>query len=329
MRHNQAMASRKHSTRAVPAATDIDPDEGKQECHQGPFCQAAVRHGDGEWRGAKTFQVYCAACTGRISTCLEELPAAWDRLEAVIGERPKTGRAVRVPPGSRVLVRLEVDALQRLMAWVLGSWHERVAMIDRLTPPDMDAAVHHSREAVAAAVGCLHPDRVGALLALPPEPMGRIMYDPREAEEWLAVIDPAETGTVLLSGEAYMTPRLSGLHAGKEILELHYRARRILGEIRAVPEAFDGVPCRECEEMALERAEPPSDPAEEAKHSRCAACRHEMTRDEYDHWVAMYRSWAESVPGLSCRRCGKGQHSECKWAACSCRARGHEENLAA
>jgi hypothetical protein len=324
------MASRKHSTRIVTPATDIDDDDGKHGCAQGSFCQAAVRDGaDGEWRGAKTFQVYCAACTDRIANCLSELPAAFVRLEIVIGERPRTGRAVRVPPGSRVLVRTEVDALQRLMGWVLGSWHERVARVDRLTPPDMDAAVHHDGHAVARAVECLHPDRVGALLALPAEQMGRIMYDPREAEEWLAGIDPDETGVVTLSGEAYMTPRLSGLHAGREILELHYRARRILGEIRAIPEAFDGVPCRECEEMALERAEPPSDPSAEAMHSRCAACRHEMTRWEYDGWVAMYRSWAESVPGLSCRRCLGGRHGECKWQACNCRARAHAEEIAA
>jgi hypothetical protein len=317
------MAGRKHD-RSTRLITPPDPaeDDGKHECASSTWCQAAARDGD-EWRGARTFQVYCAACTGRIGGCLEELPAAWDRLQAVIGERPRTGRAVRVPPGSRVLIRLEIDALQRLMGWVLGSWHERVAMVDRLTPPDMDAAIHHSREAVVKAVACLHPDRVNALLALPLEPMGRVMYDPGEAEEWLALIDPQETGVVTVSGEAYMTPRLSGLHAGKEILELHYRARRILGEIRTRPESFDGIPCRECEEMALEHAEPPSDPEEEAKHSRCAACRHEMTREEFSQWTAMYRKWAEAVPGLACRRCQKGNCGQCAWKACDCRARAH------
>lgn len=307
---------------------DDSEDDGKHECAQAGFCQAAIRDGD-TWHGARTFQVYCSACRGRIAACLEELPAAHDRLAAVIGERPKTGRAVRVPPGSRVLLRLEVDALQRLMGWVLGSWHERVARIDHLTVPDTQEAVQHSREAVARAVEILCPDRVDALLALPLEPMGRVMYDPREAEEWLALIDPEEDGCVLPSGEAFMTPNLSGLHAGKEILELHYRARRILGEIRARPESFDGLPCRECEEMALERAEPPSDPSEEAKHSRCAACRHEMTREEFTAWAAMYAKWAQGVPGLSCRRCQSGRHDECAWKACACRASEHQPQNAA
>lgn len=310
-------------------AQPAEDDDGKHECAQAGFCQAAIRGDDGTWHGARTFQPYCHACRSRIAACLEELPAAYDRLAAVIGERPRTGRAVRVPPGSRVLLRLEVDAIQRLMGWVLGSWHERIALLDHLVIPDMGEAAQHSRSAVGRAVEVLCPDRVDALLALAPEPMGRVMHDPREAEEWLAVIDPEEDGRVGTSGEAFMTPRLSGLHAGREILELHYRARRILGEVRARPESFDGIPCRECEEMALERAEPPSDPSEEAKHSRCAACRHEMTREEFAGWAAMYASWAQGVPGLSCRRCQSGRCGECAWKACACRDAEHQPRPAA
>jgi hypothetical protein len=331
LRHHVPVATRKPDPRSYTVRTtvaDSADDEGKQECGLGNWCHAATRGDDDQWHGARTFQVYCPTCRSVIGGHLDELPDACTRLADAMGDRPRTGKAVRIPFGPREPIRLEVDALIRLCGWVLGSWHERVARVDRLTAPDMAAAVQHPAEAVEAAAEVLSP-RLDALLALPPEPMGRVMFDPVAAEEWLEQIDPAEAGMVRLSGEAYLLPALSGLHAGREILELHYRARRILGEVRARPETFDGVPCRECEAMALEQAEPPSDPLVEAKHSRCAECRAEMTRVEFDHWVGMYRSWAESVPGMSCRRCGQGRHVECSWAACDCRAGGHAAKEAA
>lgn len=114
-----------------------------------------------------------------------------------------------------------------------------------------------------------------------------------------------------------------GTDAGLEILDLHYQARRLLGETPARPEPLDGIPCRECEQIALERAEPPSDPTLSAMHSRCSLCGAVMTKDEFDQHVIRYKSWAESVPGLACKRCQKGEHSACSWPACDCRARGH------
>src|SRR5581483_8236402 len=50
-----------------------------------------------------------------------------------------------------------------------------------------------------------------------------------------------------------------GAAAGNEILDLHWRARKLLGETKDRPESLDGIPCRSCEAMGLERAEPPSD----------------------------------------------------------------------
>ena len=304
----------------VPVADD---DDGKQACANLSWCHAATRSEDGAWYPARTFQPYCPACRSVIAGRLAELPEACVRLVVAMGERPRTGKAVRVPPGPREPIRLEVDALLRLMGWVMGSWHERVAQVDHLTAPEVGAVlVQHPERAVRDAVKILHPDRVDAVLALPPEPMVRVMYDPVAAEEWLALIDPGEHGSIRPSGEAWMAPRLSGVHAGKEILELHHRARRILGQVRAQPEAFEGVPCKECEAMALERAEPPSDPERQAMHSRCAACRHEMTKEDYDAWVALYGSWASSA-GLACRRCKKGDHAGCAWGKCACAVAGH------
>jgi hypothetical protein len=249
--------------------------------------------------------------------------------------RPRTGKAIRMPPGPREPIRLEIDALVREMAAVLGSWHERVAAVAHLMPPDTEAAVMHPMEAVRDAEQALTRN-LDAMLALPPEPMFRAMATPKAAQEQIEGTrpsrpwaDPDETGRVRPSGEVHMFPQLSGVHAGREILDLHHRARKVTGEVRARPEPFDGVPCRQCEDMALERAEPPSDPEQPAMHSRCTSCRHEMTREEYDAWVAMYRSWAEGTPGLACRRCQKGDHDQCAWGRCACRADGHQMRHAA
>lgn len=297
---------------------------GQHACAQGDWCHAATRDDAGTWQAAFTYQPFCPACRSRVAACLDDLPFACVRMLAQIGERPRTGKVVRVPPGPREPIRLDVDALVRETAAVLGSWHERVAAVARLSAPDMEAAVTRPAETArdAAAVLGAHLD---ALLALPAEPMARVMYSPEAAEEWLARTDPDEAGRVRPGGEAHMLPRLSGEDAGREILDLHHRARKITGEVKALPEPFDGVPCRECEDMALEQAEPPSDPDAEAKHSRCASCRHEMTRDEFGAWVDMYKAWAEATPGRVCRRCQKEDHGQCAWDACACRARGHAE----
>ena len=312
----------------------VADDGGKQDCAQGTFCNAAIRDDTGEWHAARTYQNFCPACRQAIAARLAELPEAFVRLAMAIGERPRTGRAVRVPPGPRELIRLDVDALMRLMGWVLASWHERIARVYSLVPPEVSAAaIQHPERAVQAAVKAICPpgeyDRVDALLAFEREPMVRVMFDPVAAEEWLAAVDPGEQGRVRLSGEADMSPRLSGVHAGREILELHRRARRTLGQVKAPPESFDGIPCRACEAMSLERAEPPSDPRREAMHSRCAECDDTMAKNTFDEWVDYYQGWAAKATGLTCRRCQNGRCDQCQWAGCECRAGGHEDTAAA
>ena len=305
-------------------------DEGKQDCAQGSWCHAATRDGDGNWRPARTFQGFCPACRSVIASRLAELPGACVRMLAQIGQRPKTGKAVRVPPGPREPIRLEIDALVREIAFVLASWHERVAAVARLAAPHGAEAIQHPAETVRDAVRTLSA-HLDALLALPLEPMVRWFHRPADAEARTADDDPSrpwsapgENGRVLSSGEAYLLPALSGVHAGKEILDLHHRARKITGEARALPESFDGIPCRACEAMSLERAEPPSDPRREAGHSRCAECGDAMDKKTYDEWVSWYQGWASAATGLTCRRCQNGRCGQCQWAACACAAGGHE-----
>ena len=83
--------------------------------------------------------------------------------------------------------------------------------------------------------------------------------------------------------------------------------------------------------VALERAEPPSDPSLAAMHSRCAACRDEMDREEFSQWADMYASWAHGAGIQVCRRCSlkEPRHAECCWHACSCTEGAHPRRPAA
>ena len=249
-----------------------------------------------------TYQAFCVACRTRIATCLSELPSAYERLCAEIGERGTRG-AFRTPFGPSLPLRADVDALKRLIAESLVSWEERVRDVAALSVLDT-AASRHRRETVvieqAAGILAAHLD---ALLALAAEPMRRTV--PRDGTYVAATLD------------------LDGGSAGNEILDLHYRARRIVGETKAQPETLDGIPCRECEEFTLERAEPPSDPSIPSKHSRCTVCGDEMALEEYEHWVRLYEAWTRGGDVLICRRCELGRCADCAWISCGCRAPGH------
>lgn len=299
-------------TRSVPT------DTGTNQCHRAELCSSATitREPDGmiTRHPASTPRAYCDPCEQRIGRDLSELPSAFGRLSLAIGDRPATGQQVRTPFGPRLLLRADVDALQREMALVLVSWHERVAAVAHLSPPEF--APHALAPMVDAAVTALSA-HLGPLLALAAEPMARVM-PPAAAEAW-----EDEVGMVRADAMAHMLIPLSGADAGMEILTLHQRSRRILGETRAQPERFDGVPCRECEAMGLERAEPPSDPDKPAMHSRCPQCGDTMDRGEYLDWVKRYEAWAKGAGLPSCRRCQRGDHEGCAWKACNCRASGH------
>jgi hypothetical protein len=275
-----------------------------------------------------TYRAFCEPCTDYITTCLDELPAAYERLAAEIGEPSRAGFTGHVPFGPREPLRKDIDALTRLTAGILGGWAARVRTVARLSQPDpqRDPA---SLEAVTDAADILK-DHAAALLALPPGWMtrtyplhpgrhGKPAKIPPELADLLADEEIVRIGVDYLT----VTTRLGGAAAGNEIIDLWYRARKILGETRAPTETFDGVPCRNCEDMALERAEPPSDPKLPAMKSRCASCSDMMTADEFAGWASRYAQWAQSARLPACRRCSRGQHDQCSWLACPCRNAGH------
>lgn len=293
-----------------------DESAGDRECSRGAWCAGrAVRMENGERivTPARTYTAFCPACATLIATCLGQLPRAYVRLHLELAEKSRGGGgALRTPFGPSLPLRADADALMRAMAEVLMSWEERVREVARLSV--MDTGLSRRRRsgtAITVAVRILEP-RVPALLALPPAPMVR-------ARPFRG--DPG-------APEAMVVEDLSGADAGNEILGLHRKARGCLGELRDHPEELEGVPCRECEAMALVRAEPPSDPAVEAMHSRCLRCRAQMTRAEYDQWARRYAKWAQSA-GVACRRCQGGNHGDCRWRACACAVASHPRHALA
>ena len=283
---------------------------------------------------ARTPRAFCDPCRSRILACLDELPSAYERLAAALGDAPVTGvSSVRVPFGPSEPIRAEIDALMRVIAAILPGWETRVRGSRlQLTPrnpwrdPDTPESVKDAAETIAR--------HVDVLLALEAMPMSRTFTFPFEkpgktfAKGVAAAPIPAETEAeigeeeIIRQGDGWVTvaPSLGGADAGNEIIYLHYRARRHLGETKPPPESFDGIPCRACESMTLERAEPPGDPHIAANHSKCPGCGDEMDRETFAQWAETYVAWARGAGIRKCKRCqlAEPRHGECTCIGCSC-----------
>jgi hypothetical protein len=301
-------------------------ESGEQrDCSRGQWCSASTRDVDGNWHPAKSYAPFCSVDQSLITEKARLLPAAYERLAAQIGAPARRGKAVRVPPGSRVLLNADTDALLRLIADITAGWAARTRHIPGLQLARHEHA-HGTPEAVAADCAVLAKHTV-PLLALPPAPMTRVFtwpagsLMPPDVDARIGGLDAVHGG----DGWVKAWTALSGEDAGTEILDLHSRAVRLLGETPAPPELLDGIPCRSCEAMSslalLEK--PPPDPEQPAPaFCRCAECRDEMTRKEYDDWVRQYAAWVGGSGILTCRRCELGQCAEapsaCSWPSCTC-----------
>lgn len=274
-----------------------------------------------------TPRAFCSPCETRIAGCLDALPAMYLMLGVKIGDPERTaGAAVRIPPGSRVLVNPEIDALMRQAAAVLAGWAARVRSVPGLQlagprhPYDTAAGV---KEACATLAAHLTP-----LLALQPGWTSRTYTKPLDPD-----LEEALAGEeIIRAGEHHITVmrQLAGPDAGNDILRLHWRARKLLGWTKAPPETFDGIPCQNCEEYGLERAEPPSDPDIPADHSKCVVCGHTMTREVFDQWVDQWVAYSRGAGVQVCRRCSldEPRHEDCAWDACACTQGEHPRRRA-
>ena len=240
-------------------------DEGLRDCARGERCAARkTAPGDGGARivvPAQTYRVYCDADRTRIQDVLNDMPARYAELRARIGDKgradgPRVSGGAKTPP---VPINLGVDALIRQIEEIVLSWDERIRTIARLTDltaPTRTAAVPTTCEALAA--------HVDALLGLDNEDMARTM-DLARAEH----LPDDANGWVHPAGEwiQYNTA-LSGEDAGREVLNLHHRALKVLGQ---TPLHHDLItPCWACGERALHRHD---GSAGLADHVECLRCR--------------------------------------------------------
>lgn len=265
---------------------------GETPCAQGEFCASWIAAADGSRLPALGPRALCDADRGRVEAAIPELPRLYVALHGELGRQSQDGTAVRSPFGPRLALRGDVEAVMRLFAEVLTSWHERVAAVASLSPPP-ESHPDGSPSArpgwyVARACAVLAP-RVDVLIALPAEPMRRAV----SLRDLLLL--GGEVDGVVRSVYAATLPDLHGGHAGVEILRLRRLAQRILGETRERPVELLGVPCRdeECDMLALRRAELPSDPAAPVWWSECTQCGDRMTEEEYRDWTKRYARWAQ------------------------------------
>ena len=281
----------------------VDRDEdGQQPCRRMSWCTSSVivnDNPDGSGRRVPSYgpRALCERDADLVRHSLEELPAQYAHLVAELGNPSSRTRPVRVPFGPRIPLRLDIDTLLRAVAESLISWHERIAVVDRLHFPEGRLArMRRDGRAIQRAVDVIAP-RFAALIALPPEPMMRAV-DLRD----LAGM-PDDTPGVVHAAFAEIVCDLDGGDAGMEILNLRHLCRAVLGETRSRPDELIGVPCRAdgCGLRALVRAEPPSDPSDPGSYSECLSCGDKMDDAEYGDWVALcaaYERNTRKVPAL-------------------------------
>jgi hypothetical protein len=332
-------------------------------CAQGAWCAAPilVREDGGGFRreprpGPRAF---CDSDREIIRDRLDALPEGYKRLGEEMQELRQGRSTLRMPFGPSLPLHEGMEALMREMAATLATWHARVAAVARLTPPaGLDDGLKVVRAAARVLCAATHIDTLLGLqegwmtrsVSVPFRHEPEILRDPiarppwrLPSPDWLpqpGLVQPATRREpvppelaeeladceIVCVGADYLKVmrQPSGVDAGLEILALHRRCERLLGEVRQHADTLDGVPCRNqgCGDMALERAEPPSDPSQPAMYSVCASCRHTMDLDEYREWSAWYARWADGA-GLECARCQLGRHAECIYAGCQCLACGH------
>lgn len=186
------------------------------------------------------------------------------------------------PRGSgdpQVPMRLPIEELQAEIRWVLTAWEPVVRERHKLS----DAVTKGVRAgwAVQAAADIIQP-RIRLLAAIGPVEMAG--YPNLDQEE-------------VYRFQGIEHAWLPGWRGVRDFDRLHFRARHLLGLTAAVPEAVDGVPCKniECDEKDLYR-ELGGDGV------FCGSCGKRYSMQEFDQWVKLVRG------ALRCPVCDEKVH---------------------
>lgn len=243
-------------------------DRGQRECARAERCsdpRIETVEGRNVRLPALGYRAFCDLDRNTIEKALTDLPAFELRVHADIGQRGQaSGPRVSTSKSPPLPINLNVDELLRDMVSVLVSWHERVAAVARLSAPV--GSVYGACIVLAA--------HIDALLALPEEPMMRSVWLHEAAQ-----LPHGTLGLVHKSAEyADTIQQLDGARAGLEVLQLHYRCRRLLGETKAAARRLSGVYC-DCGYPELYEV---LDDDGQAAGAACRQCRTEYDKRGYE-----------------------------------------------
>lgn len=255
----------------IDSLVGTSTDDGLHDCARGQVCagrKTVLDDGRLVVVPAQTYTAYCMADRSRIFNCLDDLPRRYGELGGRIGDKTQHG-GVRVSGGGStpsVPLNLGVQAFQAYLVEVLVSWEERIRY--RVPLSDISGA---RRDKQAFAVACaILAGHLDALLALKPDSMYRTLdisrYD-RLPVGASGVVHPN-------AGWIGYNHDYDGIHAGGEVLDLHYRSLAMLGW---TPQHHDLLsPCWDCEVPRLRRWD---GTAGLADHVVCRNCASEYLAD--------------------------------------------------
>jgi hypothetical protein len=254
-------------------------------CARGEHCASSVTDDNGNrvagWADLPV--PFCRRDTAAISRAVTGLPEQFVLLTMALGEKTRiTDDRVsgsRTPP---VPVRLDVDALIWDMVLIVCSWDERVADREKLTRPSTWLLRYRRHQvAIPAAVTAIAP-RLRDVLTYPAQTMFRV-YGLKAAE----LLPPGQVVHVnRIGGYAEALVDMDGAAAGTEFLRLERRCRHALGQTLPPPVELEGIPCKRCDQLALQVAPEPE------YRSACANCGDLLTAAEYKTWIDQYAAWA-------------------------------------
>jgi hypothetical protein len=228
---------------------------------------------------------FCETDERRIKDAITRLPETYAELRLLL---PVTGQQEERVTGSReapVPVNLDVQAFMRQIVHITCSWEDQVRAAVHLS----DLPDGRRRDGVALAQACRTlAAHLPTLLSLPPETKIRFVAP--------AKVSDLEPGTwwTDTAGDAWAYSDLDGTGAGLEFLQLHGRARGILGLTRQRRRITE-VPCDGCRGKTLVQSEAKAGGWEPVV--RCTACPMSYAGANYD--LLMGRVYAAQLAALA------------------------------